>query len=62
MDLDERTYRCPTGIGGLYVVADPDDEWLRVDAGPATTVYLTRNQVRCLMHQLTDWLVCRGTT
>lgn len=40
----------------LTVVCDPDDECLRIEASAADSFYLTRNQVRCLMHQLTDWL------
>lgn len=42
--------------GHLTVVCDPDDEHLRIDASAADSFYLSRNQVRSLMHQLTDWL------
>jgi hypothetical protein len=53
-----QTYPNRHGGGSIDVISDPDDEDLRIDLSVAEEdcIYLTRNQVRCLMHQLTDWL------
>lgn len=53
-----QTYPNHCGEGSIGVVSDRDDEDLRIDVSVAEEdfIYLTRNQVRCLMHQLTDWL------
>lgn len=40
----------------LTVVGDHSDDHLRITASAADSFYLSRNQVRGLMHQLTDWL------
>lgn len=57
-DVRTQTYPNRMGFGSIDVVSDPDDENLRIDVSVAEEdiIYLTRNQVRCLMHQLTDWL------
>lgn len=57
--MARQTYPNHMGEGSIEVVSDPDDEDLRIDVSVAEEdfVYLTRNQVRCLMHQLTDWLM-----
>lgn len=56
-DKTRQTYPCAgDGHDKLTVVCDPDDDHLCIEASAADSFYLTRNQVRCLMHQLTDWL------
>lgn len=50
-------YPCASSEGGkLYVVDDPDDDHLQFDLADGGPLFLSKNQVRCLMHQLTDWL------
>lgn len=50
-------YRCAgSPYDKLTIVCSPDDDHLCIEASVADSFYLTRNQVRGLMHQLTDWL------
>jgi hypothetical protein len=62
MAKQTQTYPSGMGFGVIEVVSDPDDEQLLIDVSSTDVddfIYLSRNQVRCLMHQLTDWLTER---
>jgi hypothetical protein len=52
-----QTYPCASGYGALDVITDPDDREILFRTSTDSELYLNRNQVRCLIHQLTDWLV-----
>jgi hypothetical protein len=56
--MAKQTYPSGMGYGVIEVISDADDEELRIDVSAAEDdfIYLNRNQVRCLIHQLTDWL------
>jgi hypothetical protein len=57
-EVRKQTYPNHRGLDSIDIVSDPDDEDLRIDLSVAEEdfIYLSRNQVRCLMHQLTDWM------